>query len=943
MPADRSISWSQLLRDAGFRGDIESGIDSRIAGSTDNSLYELLPELVVYPKDINDISLLVTVVSRRSPSLPITARGGATGTNGQSLNHGLIIDTSRHLDRIVALDTAARTVTVAPGVTLDGLNRFLAGHDLFFPPDVSSGSRATIGGMVATDAAGKGSRHWGKTSDYIEALDLVLANGRPLRIGPTRLEALTGDHPDNRLLRHLHGLLHERREAIDARFPKMNRGLTGYNLARAIGRDGWFDPQYLLAGSEGTLALVTGVTLKLVPRPRHQALVVVAHDDFLATLDHLPALLEADPVAIEVLDDHLLDQARRAGLIRAGRLPDRARGVAYLELLADDEAALERAIGRVLAAADDGPGVMATLPARDPARIGPLLEIRRRAVGLLGALRVDGDRRPLAFVEDTAVPPHRLPEYVRALRALLDRHGLCYGMYGHADVGCLHLRPALDMKRPSDRALVRQISDEVAALVAHFGGVFWGEHGKGFRGEYAPRFFGPELMPVLREIKALFDPDDRFNPGKLATPDGRPVTPLDGAPFRGENDARIPKPLAQDYAGALACNGNALCQNFTPDSALCPSYKALRDKRHSPKGRAAMLRHWLRDPTPALTSALADSLRLCLSCGSCGNDCPVGVDIPEMKSRFLEARYREQRRPLRDHLYAMLEPATAIGRRLPRLSNALLHSRLGRAAVKRIGLCDPPRFQPPAGRLRPQPPTAADLILLPDAFHASFDGLTIDASLRLLTALGYRVHLAPVLDSGKALHVNGLRRRFARIARRHRDALDRLAALGRPLLALEPALRPLHDREYTAILGEPPRYRVTSLARWLRGEIETGRCRPRQLESETTTFRLFPHCQEQSGDPDEAVCWQRIYAAFGLTLTVENAGCCGMAGLFGHETENASLSRRIFAQNWQPRLQDEETLLATGFSCRSQLQRHGHRGVLHPAALLGLLHSGQRR
>ncbi len=930
------------LRKAGFQGELETAIDSRVATAGDNSIYELLPDAVAYPKNINDISKIVEVVYQGFPTLRITPRGGATGTNGQSLNRGLIVDTSRHLDRVIALDAETMMVKVEPGITLDGLNRFLADYGLFFPPDVSSGSRATIGGMVATDASGRGSRLWGKTSDWIERLDLVLADGRRMTVGPTRIEALGGNDRDSRLLKRLYQLLDSHRDAIDSRFPKMNRGLTGYNLQQAIGRDGWFDPQYLLAGSEGTLALVAAVTLRVIPRHHHHALVVVAHDDFNGTLKQMPELLTADPAAVEVLDDHLLDQAHRAGLLRDETIPPQAQGVAYVELVADDEETLAARIERVNAVVTPHRarfGVVAVTVASEPDEITALLEIRRRAVGLLGAIQVDGDRRPLAFVEDTAVPPEKLGDYIGEFRALLDHYGLRYGMYGHADVGCLHLRPALDMKLPTDRALIRAISDEVATLVQRYGGVFWGEHGKGFRGEYAPAFFGPELMPLLRQVKALFDPDNRFNPGKLATPDGSPVIALDAVPFRGEADAAIPPPLAQAYAPAIACNGNALCQNFSPTMALCPSYKALRDKRHSPKGRAAMLRHWLREPTPALETALADSLSQCLSCGSCGNDCPLGVDIPEMKSRFLDTHHRHHSRPLRDHLFALLEPVGAVGRRLPRLTNALLHNRLGRAALHRAGLCDLPRFQP----MQQRPARDGDVVLLPDSFNASFDGAVIDATARLLTELGYRVAVAPVLANGKALHVKGFRRRFEQVARRHRAAVARLAANGRPLLALDTATRRLHDHEYATILGEPPPYRVQSLEAWLAEEIDAGRCATRPLQSETTAFRLFPHCQEQSGEPDSMASWQRIYAAFGLTLTVERAGCCGMSGLFGHETANAELSRRIFAQNWQHRLREEETVLVSGFSCRAQLRRHGYRHLLHPATLLLLLLLGQPR
>ncbi len=944
------------LERSGFSGDIETSSGARIAAATDNSIYQIEPEAIFYPRSGDEVRRIVALAREVAPALPITARGGATGTNGQSLNRGLIIDTTRHLDRILSLDVERREVTLEPGVTLETLNRELARHGLFFPPDVSSGSRATLGGMVATDAAGKGSRIWGKTSDYIRSLSVVLADGSAQTFAPQPVTALEAEPAS--LPARLHRLLAPHREAIDRGFPRLNRGLTGYNLQQALATPGLFDPTRLLAGSEGTLAITTAMMLRVVPLPAHRRLIAIGYGDFMRMLNHVSRLLDAGPAAIEVLDDRILERARhdavwqQAGTLFAGFDPASAMGgMAYVELLGDDAEALAdqaKKITAIVARDREKVGIVGMVSAQSPREIGALWAIRRRAVGLLGASRGDGDRRPLAFVEDTAVPPERLCDYIADFRRLLDRHGLQYGMYGHADVGCLHVRPALDMTLPEDRALIREISDEVVELVTRHGGVFWGEHGKGFRGEYLPRFFGPELMPLLRQVKTLFDPDNRLNPGKLVAPDDAPSAQpvrLDETPFRGAIEQQIPVVARRSFAPAFACNGNALCQNRSPDSVMCPSYKSLRDKRHSPKGRAAMLRQWLATPDDAtLEKELHASLQRCLSCAACRSGCPLDVDVPELKSKFLEKYFLRHRRPLRDRIFFRLEHFAALGRRTPTLVNALAANPVSRMLTKKIlGIVDPPRFRPmrrdgattitSASEIKP---SEHAVILLPDSFNASFDGGVIDAARQLLGQSGYQVYLTPVWRNGKALHVRGQRRSFRRIAARQHATMRELAATGLPLIALDSATRLLHDNEYAAILDARPDYQVQSLEQWLADEIDAGRLAPKKRGAvNPPTPLLLPHCMEQSADRASIDAWQSVFRAFGFELETRMAGCCGMSGIFGHEAENAVLSRHIFSQNWQAAIDDAagRVLLATGFSCRCQLGRFGYT-TSHPVEWL---------
>ena len=593
---------------------------TRLVGATDNSIYRVTPDAILFPRTADDIALIAR--SAQDHSLPLTARGGNTGTNGQSLNEGIIVDCSRHMTGIASFDAEAREVVVQPGVILDQLNNFLAPHGFFFPPTVSTSSRATIGGMFATDASGKGSRRYGRTSDWVEGADLVLANGRT-----------TTAHDFSENLQ-LATLLRNHTKQIDAAFPPMNRGLTGYNLGEALTQGG-LNPIKLLAGSEGTLALTTQITLRVAPLPHHKALTILAYRDALAAMDHVPALLAADPVAIEFLDDKIIDLAAKTPMW--SELKDvfgafgEARGFLFVEFNGDDPKDITESretLTKILLKAPTS--YVGRRDSDDPAQMAALWSMRKRSVGLLGAL--EGRRVGLPFVEDAAVPPENLSDFVRGFRMILDGAGVDYGMFGHADVGCVHVRPTLDMRDPTDRAKVREISDAVFTLARDMGGLIWGEHGKGLRGEYLAELLPPELLTVMEQIKTTFDPEGRLNPGKLYAPQGE-VARLDEVPFRGERDAAIDADRFSPYAKSIGCNGNGACFDWAPNDPMCPSYKVTGDKRQSPKGRATLLREWSHAESTggdehAVGTALLESLNTCLSCRSCTSQCPVAVDIP---------------------------------------------------------------------------------------------------------------------------------------------------------------------------------------------------------------------------------------------------------------------------------------------------------------------------
>ncbi|WP_354296577.1 FAD-binding and (Fe-S)-binding domain-containing protein [Sphingomonas sp. 1185] len=952
----------RALDQTGFTGDAEDGIGARQVASTDNSIYQVRPAAIVYPRTGDDVTLLVRAL--RDTDLSLTARGGNTGTNGQSLNDGIIVDFARHMRGIGAFAPQANTVTVEPGVVLDQLNAFLKPHGRFFPPMVSTASRATIGGMVATDASGKGSRRWGKTSDYIVALDVTLSDGTPWRAEPmTRAQAEaiaagTGIVAD--IHREVLRIVTQRADDIAAIFPEMNRGLTGYNLQKTWDADvDRFFLGYLLAGSEGTLAITRSITLRVAHKPRKRALAVIRYAAFDTAMRDVQRLIAADPVAIEILDDKVLGVARSdiiwssvEGLL-GGASDAPVAAMNFVEFTADDDATIDAGLSALAAIGPQGDMRIV----RDDAAIDQLWALREKSVGLLA--RLGGARQGIPFVEDTAVPPEKLADFVAEFRALLDGHGLNYGMFGHADVGCLHVRPFLDLRDPAQATLVRPISDEVARLTKAYGGLLWGEHGRGYRGEFSPLFFG-SLYPELQALKAAFDPDNRFNPGKLAAPGGQKVDRIDGVPLRGEADRQIDEARSKAFDRAIACNGNGACFAWDSLDVMCPSYKATRDRAQSPKGRASLLRAWARldsiaDPTAAevaerdaMAADTQASLATCLSCKACTTLCPVKVDVPTMKSRFAERYWATRTRPIRHHVVARMEAMLAAARVLPGIANRIASSDWLRATLeRRFGYVDLPALVvanpstlPPivsSAKIRKMraETLARTVLLVEDSFTASFDGPLVAAAGRVLAACGYTVLRLPPRSNGKVLHLLGMRDRFARIARARMAEIRALADLGVRLVGLDAATALMFTQEFSEMTGES--VEVAGLEVALAQAVRQGRA-PTVVPT-VLPQRLLGHCTEQALRPQALANWTEALAGFGITAIPTKTGCCGMAGLFGHEAQNQTLSRNIFALGWADATRDD-AMLVTGFSCRCQTQRLTGRRPLHPVELIDRVLSG---
>ncbi|MDR5903548.1 FAD-binding and (Fe-S)-binding domain-containing protein [Halomonas icarae] len=1040
---DDYLLFIEALMAAGFEGELAPDYAARTVLATDNSIYQRMPQAVLYPRhgeDLQRIAHLAGQVEHRR--VVLTPRGGGTGTNGQSLTDGLVVDVSRHMNQILDIDVENRRVRVQAGVVKDQLNAALKPHGLFFAPELSTSNRATIGGMISTDASGQGSCEYGKTRDHVLELSTLLLGGERLVSRPLdeyELEALCArDDATGRVVRTAREIIDTQAERIAATFPPLNRCLTGYDLAHLRTAEGRLDLNSLLCGAEGSLGLLDEAELKVLPIPRHSTLVNVRYPGFMDALRDAKALMASDagPTSIETVDDKVLmlamedfiwdsvaeffpssEQADKhsalwaLGSAELSATPTRQEastsiicGINLVEFNDDDP---ERLAERVAAfcrhlESDRGVERLGFTLAEGRAAIQRVYAMRKRAVGLLG--NASGEQRPLPFVEDTAVPPERLADYIAEFRALLDARGLEYGMFGHVDAGVLHVRPALDMKDPAQERLIREVSDEVAELTGRYGGLLWGEHGKGVRSEFAPRFFG-DLYPSLQRVKAAFDPYNQLNPGKIATPLAMGETArdeavkladpglltIDGVPTRGQFDRTIDKRVWHAHAATVYCNGNGACYNYDPDDAMCPSWKATRDRIHSPKGRASLVREWLRlqgeagvdliDEARArraegawgfvkrLPARTLNTLRRgreadfshevynamagCLACKSCAGQCPVKVNVPDSRAQFLEAYHGRYLRPPRDYLIGGLEFLLPALTRVAPLYNAALGNRLvARLLAGPVGMVDSPRLSrtslrktlaawgvneatPTSLGLLTEAQKANSVVIVQDAFTSHFEAKLVMDIVELLSRLDVRVFLAPFSPNGKPLNVQGFLGAFERTAGKQARRLSALAEFGVPLVGIDPAMTLTYRQEYVKALGPDAVPEVQLLQEWLVNRVSN--LAPKGLVLENSGYRLLTHCTEATNAPGSPRAWQQVFAAFGLELNLVVTGCCGMSGTYGHEARNLTTSKAIYALSWQKVIEDEYNagrLLATGYSCRSQARRLSKATLPHPMQAL---------
>ncbi len=946
---------------AAVDGEVRFDRVSRALYSTDASVYQIEPLGVVIPRTAEAVVQAVNIAARHG--VPITPRGGGTSQAGQSIGAGLVLDTSKHLNRILEINPDERWARVEPGVVLDELNAELRPFNLRFAPDVSSASRATLGGMMANNSSGARSVLYGKTIDHVREQRVVLSDGRLVHLRPltaTQLaEARGGDSIEARAYHAVPALGRRHAAEIDRRFPKVLRRVGGYNLDEFVDPERAVDLTRIMIGSEGTLGFIVEAKVGLVPLPASKAVLTVEFDELLDALGATPLILKHGPSAVEVMDDFILRHAQGHAVLDAQRraMVDRdGSALLCVEFYGDHP---DELIARMDAVERDLKGAGASCRCRqviDPAAQQRIWSFREAALGLSTAMKSDG--KAISFVEDTAVAPEKLRDYIERFVAIVRRHDTVAGVYAHASVGCLHVRPVVNLKTARGVATFEAIANEVADLVLEFGGALSGEHGDGLvRGAFNERMFGSELYQAFREVKRTFDPNGLFNPGRIV--DTPPIT----AHLRFGAGYQTPSPVTffdySDHGGygrALEmCSGVGLCRKKL-EGTMCPSYMVTHDEAHSTRGRANVLRL-------AMAGRLGDAglsdegvrevLDLCLECRACKSECPVGVDVAKYKSEFLAGYWERHGLSASARLFGHARSVAEWGSRLAPLSNAIAGSGPAKwLAETAFGIDrrrELPRFTRRTLRKRmagrPSVIAQPKAVLFADTFTEFEDPEIGIAAIAVLEASGLGARVAPNVCCGRPLISQGLLREARKQAAANVHALYDLAQRGTAIVFVEPScLSAVREDAPGLLRGElQRRARVVAGAsvlfeEYLERELSAGRARL-PLKSGPARVQLHPHCHQRAmglAAPAKALL-SRIP---GAQVTDLEAGCCGMAGSFGYTRDHYDVSRAIGERKLLPAaraLDDRSTLVAGGTSCRHQVAHFTGVRAVHPAVLLSSL------
>jgi FAD/FMN-containing dehydrogenase/Fe-S oxidoreductase len=961
--------FQQELEQA-IEGEVRFDRVSRALYSTDASVYRIEPLGVVIPRSPDDLVRTVEIAGRHG--LSITARGGGTSQAGQAIGPGLQVDTSKYFNRILDVNVAERCAWVEPGVVLDDLNARLRSDGLRFAPDISTASRATIGGMIGNNSSGARSVLYGKTIDHVLELRVVLADSSTAHLralGPTELDTLcAGDGLLARCSRTVRRVGLECRDEIDRRFPKVLRRVGGYNLDEFVDPARPFNLAKLIVGSEGTLGLVAAAKIALVPLPKAKAVLAIEFDDLLDALAATPLTLLHNPSAVEVMDRFILDHAREHASLDALRrsiLRGEPGALLCVEFYGERQEDLPPRLALLERQLAASPFRCRWRRAETPADQARIWSFREAALGLSMAMK--GDGKSLSFVEDTAVPPDRLRDYIDRFLQIVRKHGTVAGVYAHASVGCLHVRPVVNLKTAEGVGRFEAIANDIADLVLEFGGALSGEHGDGLvRGPFNEKMFGRPLYEAFRTIKRTFDPDGVFNPGKIVDTQKLTANLRYGAGYRTADP-----PTYFDYSefGGLGravemCSGLGVCRKKL-EGTMCPSYMATLEEKHSTRGRANVLRLAMSGGLTAAGLGLDevyDVLDLCLECRACKAECPVGVDVARFKSEFLAGYWRKNRIPFSARGMGHIHQVLKLGSRFSTASNAAARSRIGRWAAERLLGIDRRRPLPAlaqrtfetvfneraAGDVRDNTKRGRDtsrrpaVILFNDTFTNYCDPEIGLAAIEVLAAAGVETRLTPHGCCGRPLISKGFLGEARALAAANAGVLSGAAVPGQAIIFLEPSCLSAVREDAPALLRGDAREQARRVAdacvlfedylerEWRTGSIELT------LTPGPSSVLLHGHCHQRAMGlvPSARGLLSRIPSCSTVDL---DAGCCGMAGSFGYAREHYRVSQQIAESRLLPaarRLAPDEVLVASGTSCRHQVEHFTGVRAVHPAVLL---------
>jgi len=961
-----------------LQGEVRFDKISRALYSTDASVYQMLPLGVVLPRSRDDVIRTLRICWEQGVS--ITARGGGTSQAGQAVGDGVQLDFSKYMNQVIELDPDRQTVRVQPGLVLDELNAFLQPYGLQLPLDLSTSNRATIGGMIANNSAGTRSIAYGKTIDYVLELTVALADGNVVELRSLSDEQLSDkceqQDLEGRCYRVVRKLASDHAAEIHRRYPQILRRVGGYNLDEFVRSNPpsdaesgplssapWFNLGKLIVGSEGTLALVLEAKLRLVPLPDARIILAIQFDDLLAALAATPPILAHQPSAVELVDRFILDTTR--GKPEFEPLRDFIVGdpaaVLIVEFMGENEQQLVARVEELeqeLSRLGTGQHFHRAAGSADQARIW---QLRRAALGLSMSQR--GDAKAISFVEDSAVAPERLRDYIERFIEILDEYGLSAGFYAHASVGLLHIRPVVNMKTAAGVEEFRRVAERVSDLVLEFGGALSGEHGDGLaRSPFQKKMFGPTIYDAFCEVKRTFDPQDLLNPGKIVR--APPVTenlrfgagyvtqPIDTT-FDFDDFGGISRAVEQ-------CGGVGACRK-TLVGTMCPSYMATREEADSTRGRANALRL-------AISGQLGDDgftdpelypvLALCLECKACKTECPTGVDMARIKSEYLHQYYERFGIPRRARLLAHADVLARWGSRWAPFSNWLVQSTPIRWLNQQLLGLDrrrkPPSFSrntflqwwnKPSRSGRAESSNGPPVAIFADTFTNFYEPQHAMAAVRQAEMLGWQVAVPPRVCCGRPLISKGLLDAARQQAQVTTEALLEFAEQGTPIVFCEPSCYSAVRDDHPHLLRGDAKHKSELVAascvtfeEWAAGALPP-RALDVSLKNKPSQVLVHGHCHQRSlvglGPT------KQVLSLIPDCQVIElDSGCCGMAGSFGYEQEHYEVSRAIAQRSLIPAISDRQdgtVVVAAGFSCRHQIKHFTGVEPFSPATLLEMV------
>ena len=958
-PGDSKLA-ARLRRE--MRGEVLFDAASRGRYATDASIYQIEPVGVVAPRTEEDALTAFRIALEEG--VPVLPRGGGTSQCGQTVGAALVIDNSRYLNEIVEFDAAARSVTVQPGVVLDQLNAYLRPHGLWYPVDVSTSAQATLGGMAGNNSCGSRSIHYGNMVHNVGAIEAVLADGSEYHFGavPADLSEVGAPAAYIELVKRIRAIAAREADEIERRVPKLLRRVAGYNLDMMLGEP--FNMAHLLVGSEGTLAYTRRLHLNLSPLPPHKTLGVCHFPTFYAAMEAPRRIVELNPVAVELVDRTMIDLARDNPAFRPiveQFIRGEPEAILLVEFAGEDRDEQLRRLKQLseLMGELGFPGCVVEIT--DARLQRAVWEVRKAGLNIMMSMK--GDGKPVSFIEDCAVPLEHLAEYTDLLTRVFEKHGTRGTWYAHASVGCLHVRPILNMREDGAQKM-RAIAEEAAELVKQYKGSYSGEHGDGLvRSEWIEPFYGPRLARTLEEIKGLFDPKGLLNPGKIVRPSKQDDRSLYRYPpgYRtiairpaldwSEHEDTTTRP-GEGFAKAVEmCNNNGHCRKFDA-GLMCPSYRATREEQHLTRGRANTLRLALSGqlgPEALASDALYAALDLCVSCKGCRRECPTGVDMAKMKVEFLYHYRKRHGLALKDRLVAYLPRYAPYAARFAPVANAM------QAGTKTLlGLA--PQRSLPGWRVDPFSETTAsnaapaasgrEVVLFVDTFNRYFEPENAHAALAVLQAAGYVVNLPRPADGGRPLCcgrtflASGLVDEARIEARRMIRTFAPFVERGVPIVGLEPSCV-LGVRDEFLSLNPDSTARALAantflFEEFIAREAEAGRFEVALKPLPQKRALLHGHCHQKAFDLMAEV-ERALRLVPGLEIETVESSCCGMAGSFGYEGAHYAVSMKMAEASLLPRVRSadvDDIIVADGTSCRHQIHDGSGRRAIHVARVL---------